>query len=312
MEKLFITGGAGFLGCALLKWAQGKADVTVYSRDEAKHGKARRDFPDCRFIIGDVRDYDRLELAMVGHDIVIHAAAMKHVPQGESNVAEAVAVNIDGSRNVAKAAIRNGVKQVIGISTDKACRPVNVYGLTKLVMERLFQEADRLSPTEFKAVRYGNVIGSTGSVIPIFQERVRNGKAITITDPTMTRFWLSVDDGVALVSEAMVLPTRGTVLVPRLPSCTMRDVAEAVAVAEDLDGNKQAIEIIGRRFGEKVHEDLLAPTEAPYTEMSGEAMEIFPVVNGQREQPVSEGYSSDDPDDHITPLTLAKMIRNIA
>lgn len=267
--NIFMTGGAGFLGRAFMASLSADDRLTVYSRDEAKHARARRLFPKHRYILGDVSNYYHLYRSMIGHDIVIHAAAMKYVPQGETNVWESFEVNVDGSRNVAAAALQAGVSKVIGISTDKACEPINIYGLTKLAMERLFQEADGWSEhLSFNVVRYGNVISSTGSVIPIFRSQAREG-IIKITDPLMTRFWLTIDQAVALIHRAIHLADSmsGVVIVPPLKATTLSDVARASAWVELGPDWEKSVEFeeIGVRFGEKRHESLLANHEIPYT-----------------------------------------------
>ncbi len=309
--RVFMTGGAGFLGQAIMRravtFSPDPVHFTVYSRDEAKHMLAREEFPEATYILGDVRDQDRLDLAIAGHDLVIHMGAMKYVPEGESNVWEAMAVNVDGSRNVALAAAKTGVGQVIGISTDKACRPVNVYGLSKLVMERLFQEANRWSETRFNLVRYGNVIGSTGSVIPLFRRQAKEGR-ITLTDPGMTRFWLTVDHAVELIAETARLDHGGTILIPRLPSATMQAIACACAEIEDIAS--PTFEDIGVRFGEKRHEDLVSPEEIPFAVgRSTSTMELYPSTEGPQVGHVEAFYTSNTPD-HM--LTLTELVRMMA
>jgi UDP-N-acetylglucosamine 4,6-dehydratase len=318
MQNIFITGGAGFLGNALIKHFYGNTRITIYSRDEAKQNLIRQQYSDCRFILGDIRDYDRLELAMSGQDIVIHAAAMKYVPQAETNVSEAIAVNVDGSRNVAKAAMRNGVDKVIGISTDKACNPINVYGLTKLMMERMFQEYAQLSKTKFNLCRYGNVIGSTGSVIPLFQKQARENKVITLTDPNMTRFWLSEKTAVNLVLRSLEEIESGTVLIPRLASCDMKALAKAVAYSELLQNSDNVeLKTIGVRFGEKKHESLLASNEEPYTDWLDETLDGYklirlnPVWKGRKPENkiIYRDYNSAEPDSLFDYISLAKLIK---
>jgi UDP-N-acetylglucosamine 4,6-dehydratase len=318
MNNIFITGGAGFLGRALIEHFHKKARLTVYSRDEAKQSIIRRLYPQVRFVLGDIRDYDRLDLAMCGHDIVIHAAAMKYVPQAETNVAEAQAINVEGSRNVALCAMRNNVERVIGISTDKACNPINVYGLTKLMMERLFQEYAQQSGTYFNLVRYGNVIGSTGSVIPLFQRQAREDRVITLTDPHMTRFWLSEKQAVNLILRSLEETESGTILIPRLFACNMKTLALAVAYSELLDDSKKVeLKVIGTRFGEKLSESLVAKSEAPYTDWLDERLDGYtlirlnPVWKGRKkeEEIFARNYNSAEPDGVFDYLTLAKLIK---
>ena len=315
MRNLFITGGAGYLGRALLRALSQESDVrcTIFSRDQGKHSHCQREFPQHRYIIGDVRDYNSIELAMAGHDTVVHAAAFKYVPEGEINVAECHEINVMGSLNVARAAIRNGVERVVGISTDKACQPINVYGATKLMMERLFQEADAKSSTQFNLVRYGNVVSSTGSAIPIFRRQAREG-VIRITNPDMTRFWLSVDEGVELIKMALQEDKGGTILIPRLPSLNMMAVAVAAASLE-LDGeiDDVAFETVGNRFGEKMHEHLLSAVEASYADEidtlgNFAVMRLLPMTS----DPISnynEGYCSIKPDWSLDISQAVAMIK---
>lgn len=322
---IFVTGGAGFLGMALSEWAREHRRgwrFTIYSRDEAKHYMMRRAFPNHDYILGDVRDPSRLTLAMRGHDVVIHAAANKYVPQAETNVREAIAVNVQGSENVAKAAIAAQVRQVVGISTDKACLPVNVYGTTKLLMERLFQEYDRLSDTQFNLIRYGNVIGSTGSVIPIFQRQATDTGVLRVTNPEMTRFWLTVGEAVELLTAALDEQRGGTVLIPRIPSSSLEVTARAAASSVGVEFPK--VEITGHRFGEKLHEYLLAPHEVPHTTLSARlldgrpvpVMRLYPLIEPDVEEPVTEpsggmaqGYTSEWPDREMEEGELADRIK---
>ncbi len=300
--RTFITGGAGFLGSALLGSLKDD-EITVYSRDEAKHARARAQFPNVKFIIGDILDRDRLRAAMTGHDQVIHAAAMKYVPQAETNVREAVRVNIDGSRNVFDAALYTTVTRLVAISTDKACSPVNVYGFTKKIMERLAQEYNTYGGTAFNTVRYGNVMASTGSVIPLFRKQARSRK-LTLTDPTMTRFWLTIDQAVDLVHHSLESQTPGTILISRMPSTDMMTIAKAAARlelgAEYLE-DRIDIEIIGHRFGEKRHEELVAREEVLHaTRGTGPHVEIHPIFKPgnppDEVDPMREYYTSATPD----------------
>src|SRR5262245_31382829 len=198
---MLITGGTGSLGQALLKYVQVTApetQIVAYSRDEVKQGELRGQYPEVRFMLGDVRDYDRLAMAMRGVDVVIHAAAYKQIPSAEANVDEAIATNVLGSINVARAAVHANVQSVVGVSTDKACMPVNAYGATKSLMEKLFQQANEWGDTFFNCVRYGNVLKSRGSIIPLFMRQAEQDIKYTLTDPNMTRFWMTLDDAVKL------------------------------------------------------------------------------------------------------------------
>ena len=266
--SILITGGTGSFGNKFIEMAMGKHKprrLIVFSRDELKQFEMRQRFPDqsgspMRYFIGDVRDPDRLKRAMEGVDIVIHAAALKQVPSCEYNPFEAVKTNVYGAQNVIDAAIDAGVKKVVALSTDKAVNPINLYGATKLCAEKIFIQGNAYSGpkgTLFSCVRYGNVVGSRGSVIPLFREQKKNGK-ITITDPRMTRFWITLSEAVQLVIEAIGHMQGGEIFVPRLPSMRMIDLAEAVAPGCE-------IERIGIRPGEKLHEVLITEEEGRNT-----------------------------------------------
>lgn len=280
--KIFLTGGTGSLGVALLKFFEGRDyDVTVYSRDEVKQGELRRGFPDVRFMLGDVRDYDRLLLAMRGQEIVVHAGAYKQVPSAEANVDEAIATNVMGSLNVARAAVHSNVQYVLGVSTDKACQPVNAYGETKALMEKLFQQADKWGDTAFGLVRYGNVLGSRGSVVPLFRKQLA-ARAITITDPNMTRFWMTLNDAVALVWAAIMpesLIPRGAILVPQCPASNMMTLLKAV---HNVWGTGRLdiewIKVIGTRPGEKTHEQLVHLNESLHTQQPTEYLPYYQIL----------------------------------
>ncbi len=302
--NVLITGGAGFLGRAILRRAvrdNWPCRFTVLSRDEEKQVKLQRQFPDVRCLLGDVRDRDRLEAAFAGHNIVIHAAAMKYVPEAEHNVAECIAVNVEGTRNVALAAIHAGVETVVGISTDKAVLPTNTYGMTKALMERLFMELHGRGETKFALVRYGNVVGSTGSVIPLFEEQARAGR-VTVTDDKMTRFWLSVDAAVDLIVTAGQ-PASGTILVPRCAA--MRVVELARLIAADAK-----VEIVGARPGEKLHERLVDYRESAQAMQIGENY----CLSSPTSPPTSEvepwTYSSQYPARWIEPAEMTAMIED--
>lgn len=257
--RVLVTGGTGSLGQALVERLTNEesADsIAVYSRDEVKQASMRERFPDVRYLLGDVQDAETLGRAMASADVVIHAAAYKRVPEAERETLACVSANVVGSANVVREAIRHHVPRVVGISTDKACAPLNVYGMTKGLMERLFVSADRTNGTDFHLVRYGNVLASRGSVVPVLRSQAERGGPITLTDPAMTRFWLTLDDAVDLVIRSLELPP-GDVLIPRCPASSMATLAEAIAPGVP-------VSIIGRRDAEKTDESLLSPWEAPY------------------------------------------------
>ena len=309
MHNILVTGGAGYLGRAYLRWAsehQPDFRFTIFSRDEAKHARCRREFSDpghYRYIVGDICDSQTVDLVVAGHDTIIHAAAFKYVPQGETNGIECTSINYAGSISVARAAIRHGVERVIGISTDKACSPINNYGTSKLMMERAFQELDtRTECTRFNLVRYGNVISSTGSVIPVFQEQLKRQGFISLTDPLMTRFWLSVSGAVDLINLALLEDFGGTILIPRCPSISMQALADSVVQ------NQEQIRVVGMRFGEKRHESLLNEVEGHYADrVTDRLMRLWPTVSASVHDPVP-AYSSDHPDHMLTVVELQQMI----
>jgi UDP-N-acetylglucosamine 4,6-dehydratase len=263
-QVILVTGGTGSFGKKFIEIMLEEyqpAKLIIFSRDELKQHEMRVggfDHPSLRYFLGDVRDYDRLRRAMNGVDSVVHAAALKQVPACEYNPMEAIKTNILGSSNVIEAALDTGVKKVLALSTDKAVNPVNLYGATKLSAEKLFVQSNAYaagSPTRFACVRYGNVIGSRGSVIPLFLQQRENGAVLTITDDRMTRFWLSLEQGVRFVIRAIEEMHGGEVFVPKIPSTRITDVAQAIAP-------DARIEVIGIRPGEKLHEVLIHEDEA--------------------------------------------------
>lgn len=264
-KTILITGGTGSFGrkfteIVLRDYRPRK--LIIFSRDELKQHEMRQQVNDpcVRYFIGDVRDKDRLCRAMRGVDIVVHAAALKQVPACEYNPFEAVKTNIFGGQNVIDAAIDCGVKKVMAISTDKAVNPVNLYGATKLCAEKMFVQSNSYSGvggTRFSCCRYGNVVGSRGSVVPIFLEQRKNG-TITITDPRMTRFWLTLQQGVEFVIRCIGVMHGGEIFVPKIPSMRVVDLVKAIAPDCKL-------ECIGIRAGEKLHEVLISDDEARHT-----------------------------------------------
>ena len=253
---ILITGGTGSFGRQYVRTllsAHKPHKVIVFSRDELKQYQMQQEFsqPVMRFFIGDVRDRDRLMMAMRGVDYVVHAAALKHVPAAEYNPIECIKTNIQGAQNVIEAALANEVKRIVGLSTDKAANPINLYGATKLAADKLFVAANNLAgdhPTRFSAVRYGNVLGTRGSVVPWFKQLIDQDAAyLPITDRRMTRFWISLQQGVDFVMRCFERMQGGEVFVPKIPSVRITDLAEAMAP-------ETPIKIVGIRPGEKVHE----------------------------------------------------------
>ncbi len=267
-KVILITGGTGSFGqecvSTILKRYSPKK-IIIYSRDELKQYEMAQKFSDTqypcmRYFIGDVRDKERLHRAFQGVDYVIHAAALKHVPACEYNPIEAIKTNILGAANIVDAAIDSGVSNVIALSTDKAANPINLYGATKLCSDKLFVTGTAYSNeagTRFAVARYGNVLGSRGSVIPLFRQQMKTGK-ITITDPRMTRFWITLEQGVDFVLECLKEMTGGELFVPKLPSMNIMDLAKAVAPECEID-------TIGIRPGEKLHEIMIPADEAMNT-----------------------------------------------
>tara|TARA_X000001036_G_C20621806_1_gene783430 strand:- start:504 stop:1502 length:999 start_codon:yes stop_codon:yes gene_type:complete len=264
-KTILVTGGTGSFGKKLIKTVLDKYEpkkIIVYSRDELKQFEMQQelpdsDFPSMRYFIGDVRDYHRLKMAMAGVDVVIHTAALKQVPACEYNPFEAVKTNIIGGQNVIDAAISCGIKKVIALSTDKAAGPINLYGATKLASDKLFIAANNYSgenDIKFSVVRYGNVMGSRGSVIPFFKKKKEAG-VLPITDERMTRFNITLQDGVDFVIQCLDKMWGGELFVPKIPSYKILDVAKAIA--PDIK-----YEIVGIRPGEKLHEEMITETDS--------------------------------------------------
>ena len=298
-KVVLITGGTGSFGKKFIKILLAEKQpkkIIVFSRDELKQHEMRvagYEHPTLRYFIGDVRDRERLVRAMHGVDIVVHAAALKQVPACEYNPMEAVKTNIIGTSNVLEAALDAGVSKVLALSTDKAVSPANLYGGTKLVAEKLVVQSNAYaagSATRFSCVRYGNVVGSRGSVVPLFLKQRSSGR-ITITDDRMTRFWLSLEQGVHFVMTCIEQMEGGEVFVPKIPSTKVVDLARAIAPDARID-------VIGIRPGEKLHEDLLSADEARHSIELDHMYVIQPAEAiwfgyswKQRGKPVEEGFS---------------------
>ncbi|MHA6763632.1 UDP-N-acetylglucosamine 4,6-dehydratase (inverting) [Streptacidiphilus sp. PAMC 29251] len=264
-SSVLVTGGTGSFGKAFVGRLLESCDperVIIYSRDELKQLEARRlfnDDPRLEWVIGDIRDRHRLARALHGVEYVVHAAALKQVDTAERHPSEFVSTNILGSQNVIEAALDAGVAKVVALSTDKACKPVNLYGATKLIADKSFVSANLAGAklgTAFSVIRYGNVLGSRGSVVPLFREIARKGGSIPVTDKRMTRFWITLDHAVDFVLGSFDLMQGGEIFVPRIPSMRVIDLAEAVAPAS-------ATHEVGVRPGEKLHEDLICSDDAP-------------------------------------------------
>lgn len=281
-KTVLITGGTGSLGKALtshiFKNFSNIKKLIILSRDEQKQFQMAQEFPEnkfpqIRFFLGDVRDEQRLVRAFEGVDIVIHAAAMKHVHLAEYNPDECIKTNIGGAQNVIHAALQTSVSNVVALSTDKACAPINLYGATKLTSDKLFVAANNIKgakPIKFSVVRYGNVMGSNGSVIPFFLKKKSEGK-LPITDPLMTRFNISLQGGVDMVMHAIEHAWGGEIFIPKIPSYKITDVAKAVAPHCE-------IEVVGIRPGEKIHEEMITSSDSFYTYDLGKYFTILPSV----------------------------------
>jgi len=328
-QTILITGGTGSLGWSLVRrFLQTDAKkVIIYSRDEYKQYRMDQHFAEhrdrLRFFIGDVRDRSRLYRAFVGVDTVIHAAALKHVHLMEYNPVEAVNTNILGAMNILDAAIDRGVSKIIALSTDKAVNPVNIYGATKLVSDKLFRAAHAYATDTgpaFVVVRYGNVMGSRGSVIPFFQDLKRQGAtSLPITDRRMTRFWITMEQGVNLVLRALREGGGGEVFISKIPSCRITDLAAAIHPTAELEET-------GVRPGEKLHEVLLTEDEARSTFDYGDHFVVYPLryLDGQHERiraggvqvPADFRYTSDTNDRWLSrqdmQALLAEMLPDVA
>jgi UDP-N-acetylglucosamine 4,6-dehydratase/5-epimerase len=279
-KSILITGGTGSLGRALTHHIMNTFPkvkrLVIYSRDEQKQFQMAQDYPadrypQIRFFIGDVRDFERLKRALKGIDFVIHAAAMKHVPIAEYNPMECVKTNIMGAENVINACLETAVERVVALSTDKAAAPINLYGATKLASDKLFVAANNIrgwNPIRFSVVRYGNVMGSNGSVIPFFIKKRSEG-VLPITDDTMTRFNITLQGGVDIVLHALEHAWGGEIFVPKIPSYKITDVAEAIGP----DCEKR---VVGIRPGEKIHEEMITASDSFYTYDLGRYYVIIP------------------------------------
>jgi UDP-N-acetylglucosamine 4,6-dehydratase len=305
-KSILITGGTGSFGHRYVQTLLERFNpkkIVIFSRDELKQYEMQQKFSSdkMRYFIGDVRDADRLKQAMSGIDYVIHAAALKHVPVAEYNPMECIKTNIIGAENVIQAALANKVKSVIALSTDKAANPVNLYGATKLASDKLFVAANNMAgdlPTKFSVVRYGNVVGSRGSVVPFFEKLIAEGvEKLPITDPRMTRFWITLQAGVDFVLKNFERMHGGEIFVPKIPSMRITDLAEAMLPGAD-------IELVGIRPGEKLHEVMCPEDDSMHTLEFPDFFVITPTITftqrgnnyetnelGEKGKKVAQGFS---------------------
>jgi UDP-N-acetylglucosamine 4,6-dehydratase len=315
-KSILITGGTGSFGKKFTRAVLDRTNarrVIVFSRDELKQYEMQQSYPGerrLRFFLGDVRDRDRLYRALDGIDAVVHAAALKQVPAAEYNPFEAVKTNIQGAQNVIDACVDRGVKRVVALSTDKASSPINLYGATKLVSDKLFVQGNSYAGskgTRFAVVRYGNVVGSRGSVVPFFLERAKTG-VLPITDERMTRFFITLDQGVEFVLSSLERMVGGELFVPKIPSMRVTELAKAIAP-------DARIEVVGIRPGEKLHEEMISVDDARRTIDVGDRYVIQPEFGWWTSQHLSgdgvpEGfaYTSDRNDDWLSVEQLRAML----
>lgn len=322
--SIFISGGTGSFGRAFVKRLLSDYQpkrVVVFSRDELKQYEMSQEFdaPCMRYFLGDVRDEQRLQQAMRGIDLVIHAAALKQVPAAEYNPTECIRTNVNGAENIIAAALQNGVKKVIALSTDKAASPINLYGATKLLSDKLFVAANNIAgsrDTSFAVVRYGNVVGSRGSVLPLFRKLIAKGaEDLPITDARMTRFWITLDEGVDFVMRSFERMQGGELFVPKIPSARIVDLA--TALAPDLPQRQ-----VGIRPGEKLHEMMISRDDSPHTLEFARHYVIAPALSfnqpcnysldglGEQGHPVEPGfeYLSDSNPDYLDVAALRQLV----
>jgi len=327
-KVILVTGGTGSFGRRFVETVLARSDprkLIVYSRDELKQSEmvadlAERFTPEkmacLRFFLGDVRDRERLILATRGVDVIIHAAALKQVPAAEYNPSECIHTNVLGAENVVWACLTNRVKQVIALSTDKACNPINLYGATKLASDKTFVAANNLSGdigTRFSVVRYGNVVGSRGSVAPLFQRLIAKGATeLPITDTRMTRFWITLNEGVDFVLSSLGMMSGGEIFVPKIPSMKMTDLAAAMAP-------NLPIKVVGIRPGEKLHEMMISADDARTGLDLGDRYAIEPAFveytrGGLKGAPLADGfsYASDTNDDWLSGDGLLALLEDAA
>lgn len=305
--NIIMTGGAGTLGRAIAERRKREGwtgKLTVYSTDNHKHDFMRRLYPDVQFVQGDVRNAETLYNAMVGHDICLHLAAVKVIPDSEYWTLDTIDVNVNGTINVCVQAMHAGIERVLGISTDKACHPANAYGATKMLTEKVMQEYARLdSETQFHLVRYGNVLESTSSVIEVWRKAVARGEPITMTDPAMTRFWLSPQQAVDMVIKAVEVPS-GCIYIPKMPALSIQKLAQYVL-------GEYRVTYIPLRPGEKMHETLLTKDELRHADDFGDYFILHPTTDPLNPywMVLQTAYASDTAPE-LTKEELVTLLRN--
>lgn len=320
-SSILITGGTGSFGKAFIDYALKNLDpkrIVIFSRDELKQYEARQRFNNdsrLRWFIGDIRDQHRLKRAMHNIDYVIHAAALKQVDTAEYNPFEYVQTNIIGSQNVVEAAIDTGVKKIVALSTDKASSPLNLYGATKLAADKLFQSANHYAAgyqTRFSVVRYGNVMGSRGSVIPFFRKLAAAGKPLPITDTRMTRFWITLPQAVQFVVDSFDLMVGGELYVPRIPSMKITDLVTAIAPGTETYE-------MGIRPGEKLHEEMISEDDSRRTLQLDNRYVVLPTIADWGDfvapdgTPLPDGfaYRSNTNDLWLTAEDIQRLLKNL-
>lgn len=310
--RIFVTGGTGSLGKATLLLAEREgwnAEFIIFSRDEAKQSKLRKQFPQHTYILGDVAKKDDVRSSVRGirPKYILHYAAYKMIPSSQVNSNATIWTNIVGSQNVVEAALEYGVNKVIASSTDKACQSINFYGASKLIMEGVFQDANKWGTTSFHLARYGNVVSSNSSVVPFFREQIAKGGPVTITDLQMTRFWISLREAVDLILRASKT-SPGVIVVPKAPVMSVWDVANCL-IGETGKGGQVKIQTIGIRAGEKIHESMVSEAESYHTEEGENHFYIYPPNSKVKTHDVPFSYTTENASRELTDDGFLELIR---
>lgn len=313
-KVVLITGGTGSFGSRVAKHLLSfkPSQIRIFSRDEKKQWEMQRAFPQFRYVLGDIRDIDRLSEAMQGVDYVFHAAALKQVPSCETYPEEAIKTNVIGSQNACHAARANGVKTFVGLSTDKAVKPVNAMGTTKAIMEKVVCSQNQYdSQTVFCCVRYGNVMGSRGSVIPLFRKQIAEDSPLTLTVPSMTRFLMTLDQSVDLVLHALTGARGGEIFVRKAPACTVQLLAESMRLKYSKRKDTHPIKEVGIRPGEKIHEILVNEYEMQRVSETNEYFTVYPeyrLPKNLAKKPLGEEFTSANTRQLTTPQEVGELL----